>query len=192
MIYRDITGVVLAGGRSSRMGQDKALMEWQGKPLVQHAVDILRQVCHTVIIGSNRKDYLFTGCEIWPDEFAVQAPMIGIYSCLKRSRDAWIMVLTCDMPFVDARLFEYLLSHMQQYDAILPIHSGNTVEPLCGLYNHSAIPLMEKCIEAQQYSMQQFARKSSHRFVSVGPFLDFFHADLFFNMNTPGDFNRLK
>jgi molybdopterin-guanine dinucleotide biosynthesis protein A len=79
----DYTGIVLAGGKSSRVTGNKSLLLYQGKPLIQHAVDILSKVCDKVIISSNNNEYDFTGYEVWPDEISIQAPMVGIYSCLK-------------------------------------------------------------------------------------------------------------
>ncbi len=97
-----VTGVVLAGGRSSRMGQDKSLMLFNGRPLISYAIDTLRQVCDQVVISANQSVYEFTGCTVWPDIMPFQAPMIGIYSCLKRSKTYWNFFLSCDMPLVDA------------------------------------------------------------------------------------------
>jgi molybdenum cofactor guanylyltransferase len=194
MMHHDITGVVLAGGLSSRIGSDKALMEFRGVPLVTYAVSILQQVCGKVVISSNRRDYLFTGCEIWPDETDIQAPMIGIFSCLKRVLDEWIMVLSCDMPLVDPRVFNLLISQANDHkcDVVAPVHDGNSVEPLCGLYNRRVIPLFKRSIEAEQYSLQQFIRNSKHRLVRVDQFLDFYRPNMFFNINSPEDFGLLK
>jgi|WetSurSiteA1Bulk_404760.scaffolds.fasta_scaffold00706_14 molybdenum cofactor guanylyltransferase len=189
MIRQDITGIVLAGGQSRRMGQDKALMEFHGKPLIQHAVTILQHVCSRVIISSNKQDYLFTGCEIWPDELAVKAPLSGIYTCLKRSTDDWIAVLSCDMPAIHPGLFRHLLSCTQNFDVVVPVHDLDRIEPLCCLYNRSAIPLLEQFVERQQYSLQQFIRASRHNLVEIGVALGFYSNGMFANLNTAEDMN---
>jgi molybdopterin-guanine dinucleotide biosynthesis protein A len=189
-----MTGVVLAGGKSKRMGSDKALLEFRGKPLVMHAVKILQQFCSHVVISSNRKDYFFTGCDIWPDDVDVHAPMAGIYSCLKRSMHPWIMVLSCDMPLIDPRVFDLLISQgeLLRDDMVVPVHDKDCIEPLCGLYNQRAIPLLEENIRTLRFSLQQFIRNSNYRLVEVGPHLDFYKADMFSNINTLKDFNSLK
>ncbi len=192
--YPEMTGVVLAGGKSKRMGRDKALLEFRGTPLVLHAVKILQQFCSQVVISSNRKDYLFTGCEIWPDDVDVHAPMAGIYSCLKRSMHPWIMVLTCDMPLIDPQVFDLLISQadLHRDDVLVPFHDRDCIEPLCGLYNQRAIHLLEESIRTHRFSLQQFIRSTKSRLVEVGPDRDFYKADLFFNINTIKDFNSLK
>jgi molybdopterin-guanine dinucleotide biosynthesis protein A len=100
MTTSKITGIVLAGGRSSRMGEDKSLMKLNGKALVEYSINALRPLCDKVIISSNIAAYDFTGCEVWPDELPDQAPIIGIYSCLKRSETELNVILSCDIPLM--------------------------------------------------------------------------------------------
>jgi molybdopterin-guanine dinucleotide biosynthesis protein A len=194
MIHQDITGVVLAGGNSGRMGQDKALMQVNGKSLIRYAVDILHQVCGKVIISANKPDYLDTGCEIWPDELGKQAPMVGIYSCLKRSQNEWIAVLSCDMPLVNPLVFDLLMSNTDasKYDVVVPVHDKDCIEPLCGLYNRRVLQLLDKSIDINQFSMQQFIMHAKHKLVRTGSFQNFYNANLFANINTPNDFDLLK
>jgi molybdopterin-guanine dinucleotide biosynthesis protein A len=192
MILKNITGIVLAGGKSSRMGCNKALMEFKGKPLIQHAVDILRQVCDHVIISANTDDYQFTGCETWPDEFPFQAPMIGIYSCLKRSGHRWNIVLSCDMPLVKPHLFETLLSNHKQADVVLPIHDAGCIEPLCGLYNRQIITGLEEHIRNQDYGLQHFIKTTRLKLVDTDTVNDFQKSNMFVNVNTAEDFDLLS
>jgi len=152
-----VTGVVLAGGKSSRLGTDKALMLLKGRPLISYAIETLSCVCHKVVINSGQPVYGFTGCEIWPDMLPIQAPIIGIYSCLKRSDSVWNIFLSCDMPMVDPRLFDLLLSKRAGADAVVPFHQDG-MEPICSAYSRRVLPLMEERIAKGQYSMQQFVR----------------------------------
>jgi molybdenum cofactor guanylyltransferase len=181
-----ITGIVLAGGRSSRMGQDKSLMSFNGRPLISYAIEILRTVCDQVVISSNQEVYEFTGCAVWPDILPLQAPMIGIYSCLKRSQTFWNIFLSCDMPRVDPRLFDYLFSRRAGAEAVIPVN-GNKMEPLCGLYSRKALPLLEKKIREGEFSMQQLIGVARSRLVEMSPELGFYSDSLFVNMNTADD-----
>ncbi|MFN8208247.1 MAG: molybdenum cofactor guanylyltransferase [Bacteroidales bacterium] len=79
-----VTGIVLAGGRSSRMGSNKALLYFAGKTLLEHALDVLRPYCERLVISGDPAVYSKQGVEVWADEVPGQAAMIGIYSCLSQ------------------------------------------------------------------------------------------------------------
>jgi molybdopterin-guanine dinucleotide biosynthesis protein A len=187
-----ITGFVLAGGKSSRMGTDKSLMIWQGKTLVEHAIDTLRPLCSKIVISSNQKIYDFTGCETWPDDIDQQAPIIGIYSCLKRSETDINIVLSCDMPLISTDLLSYLLTNTDNYNAIIPVHDGNQIEPLCGIYNKSFIDEMQHFIEIQNYRLYKCIQSASHILVPINETLPFYQSNMFLNINTLADFNELN
>jgi molybdenum cofactor guanylyltransferase len=192
MTLHDITGIVLSGGISSRMGQNKALMLFNDKPLIQYSIDALLPVCTRIIISSNDPVFEFTGCEVWPDELPVKAAMIGLYSCLKQSQTDWNLLLPCDMPLIDTGLFRFLLQHSPGYEVVIPVHHEDCMEPLCGLYNRSVLPVLEQKISIQQYSMQEFLVSTLCRLVVIDNRQDFFHERMFSNINTPGDFTHLN
>ncbi len=181
-----ITGVVLAGGKSSRLGTDKALVLIKGRPLISYAIETLSCVCHKVVINSGQPVYSFTGCEIWPDLLPIQAPIIGIYSCLKRSDSDWNIFLSCDMPMVDHRLFDLLLSQRDGVDAVVPFHQDG-MEPLCSTFSRRVLPFLEERIANGQYGIQQFVRQARSRLVKISPELDFYSPKLFTNLNTAED-----
>jgi molybdopterin-guanine dinucleotide biosynthesis protein A len=172
------------------MGRDKSLLPYKGLPLVMYAVNTLHRLTTSVVISGSQGDFAFTGCPSWPDELAVQAPMVGIYSCLKRSDTPWTAFLSCDMPMADYRLFEYLFGFTEGNQLVWPVHSGG-IEPLCGLYNRSLLPLLEELIGREEFSLRKMAARVPCREVWVGPEQDFFTPQLFMNINTPEDFELL-
>jgi molybdopterin-guanine dinucleotide biosynthesis protein A len=188
MEKKDITGIVLAGGKSSRMGTDKSLIMLHNKPLIQYAIDIIKHLCQNIVISANTNKYEFTGCEVWPDEFPVQAPIIGIYSCLKRSPTNLNIVLSCDMPMITTSLFSYLLVYAKDYDIVVPVHE-NYLEPLCGIYQRSALPIMEKFIRSKNFALHEFIENTNHLSLKIPD--NKFPASIFMNVNTLDDFNRL-
>lgn len=192
MIRHEVTGIVLAGGKSSRMGNNKAMLLFKGKPLIQHALDALKPICKNVVISAKVKSYEFTGCEIWQDDFPDQAPMVGIYSALKHSPHERNIILTCDMPLVTTRLFEHLLAAGDNYDVVVPRHHGDCIEPLCAIYNKSVLSKLEDLIRHQDLSLQRFIRQSKHMLAEIDSNLDFFTDQLFFNVNEPEDFRALE
>jgi molybdopterin-guanine dinucleotide biosynthesis protein A len=185
-----VTGFVLAGGLSSRMGQDKSLMQFRGKPLIVYAIDALSSLCEKVVVSSNLQVYDFTGCDVWPDELPVQAPINGLYSCLKRSKTDWNFILTCDMPFTGSRLFAYLLEQAQGEDAVIPVHGQGLVEPLCGLYNRSTLNVLEQQVQAEQYSILKLLKQIRCSFVNIGSDQEFYHTEMFSNLNFPADLDK--
>jgi molybdopterin-guanine dinucleotide biosynthesis protein A len=192
MISSEITGIVLAGGMSRRMGQDKSLMEFRGMPLISHAVNVLLPVCSKVVISSDDTAYSFTGCEIWPDELPVRAPMIGLYSCLKRTNTEWNIVLSCDMPLMDPRLFEFLMIQAGDYETVIPAHSNGDIEPLCGFYNRSVLTMLENKIKLHEYGMQKFLGSTRCRLVEIDSGQVFYNDRIFSNINTREDFDILS
>ena len=189
MVPGRITGFVLAGGLSSRMGEDKSLMLFRGKRLIMYAIEALSPVCEKVIISSNHFVYDFTGCEVWPDELPVQASINGLYSCVKRSETDWNFILTCDMPFTGSQLLTYLSDQAHSEDAVIPVHGRGLVEPLCGLYNRSALNVLEQRVKAGQYSILKFLQSILCRYVKIGPEQEFYHKEMFSNLNSPADLN---
>ena len=186
-----ITGIVLAGGRSSRMGEDKSLMRLNGKTLIEYSIDALRPICEKVIISSNNPNYDFTGCEVWPDELPDQAPIIGIYSCLKRSETELNIILSCDMPLMSASMIGFLLAKSADYDITVPVHDNGQIEPLCGVYKKSSQEILKEFIESGNFRLNDCIRSASYQFIPVDAQIPCNTPNLFLNINTPSDFGYL-
>jgi molybdopterin-guanine dinucleotide biosynthesis protein A len=186
-----ITGIVLAGGQSSRMGTDKSLMKLKGKTLVEYAVDALKPLCNKVIISSDKMVYGFTGCDVWPDEIPNLAPMVGIYSCLNRSETEINIISSCDMPMISSELIEYLLSNSEGHEITVPVHLDNLIEPLCGIYKKTSVNMMKEFVDNGNFRLHEFIRFADGNLVPIGPELPFYSATLFSNINRRADFDRL-
>jgi molybdenum cofactor guanylyltransferase len=186
-----VTGIVLAGGRSSRMGEDKSLMKLNGKSLVEFSIDALKPLCDKVVISSNNLIYDFTGCEVWPDELPGQAPIIGIYSCLRRSDTEINIFLSCDMPLMSTLMVRYLLVKSADSDITVPIHENGQIEPLCGIYKKSSIDVLKEFIDKDNYRLNECIRAASYQFIPVDSQIPCNSPNLFLNINTPSDFGYL-
>lgn len=191
MNSNSVTGIVLAGGRSRRMGTDKSVMKLNNKTLIEYSINALKPLCNKVIISSNNFIYDFTGCEVWPDELPDQAPIVGIYSCLKRSTTEYNIILSCDMPLMTTATIEYLLANSDSHDIIVPVHDNNLIEPLCGVYKQSAMGILKKYIDEGNFRLNQCIREASHRLITVDHRLPFYFPDMFSNVNTPDDFQNI-
>jgi len=192
MNTNSVTGIVLAGGRSRRMGTDKSLMKLNGKSMIEYSIEALKPLCNKVVISSNNFIYDYTGCEVWPDELPDQAPIVGIYSCLKRSATEYNIILSCDIPLMSTVMLEYLLANSENHDITVPVHDNSLIEPLCGVYKQSAMGILKKYIDRGNFRLNQCIREASHRLITVGPQLPFFSPNLFSNINTPDDYSYLQ
>ena len=191
MNSQQVTGVVLAGGRSSRMGENKSLLRLNGKTMIEYAIEAVRPLCREVVISSDFEVYDFTGCRVWPDEISNQAPIVGIYSCLKRSETEVNIILTCDMPLISVQTLGYLLACSGESDIAVPVHENGMIEPLCGIYKKSAAGILKMCIDEGNYSMNGCISRANHRLVNIEERLPFFSRKLFSNINTPADFEEI-
>ncbi len=149
-----LTGILMCGGKSSRMGKDKYALLYNNLPLYKPALNTLQQFCNEIIISSNVAFPEFADFTIVEDEVKEIGPMGGIYSCLKRSPTRYNMVLACDMPLVNGGLMTQLLSKANDCDAIVPLVNG-WAEPLYAIYNVSIIPILEVFISTERYSLKQ-------------------------------------
>jgi molybdopterin-guanine dinucleotide biosynthesis protein A len=186
-----VTGIVLAGGLSSRMGSDKSLMKLNGKSLIEYSIEALLPICSKVVISSNNLIYNFTGCEVWPDELFDGAPIIGIYSCLKRSETDLNIILSCDMPLMSTSMLRYLLEKSADYTITVPIHENGQIEPLCGIYKKTSLEILKEFIDSRNYRLNECIRAASHQLIPVDSQIPCCSPNVFINVNTLADFNNL-
>ncbi|NOX84892.1 MAG: molybdenum cofactor guanylyltransferase [Chlorobi bacterium] len=185
----DVTGIILAGGKSSRLGEEKGLALFNGRPLVSYAIDILKPICSKLLVSANnyRKEYSKYGFEVVEDQIKDIGPMGGLYACIKRSTTRYNLVLSCDTPFVSSALFEYLLDYIENFQAAVPVHDNGMMEPLCAVYTTNAIWSLQLTIEKRNYKLMDFLKQISYKQIEIRNDLPFFSDDLFVNINTKKD-----
>lgn len=128
-----VNAYVLAGGKSSRMGSDKGLMLFKGKPLIQHVIEQLEPAVNRVVLVANNAAYEDFGLEVIEDTIKGIGPAGGIYSALKHTGASRNFIVSCDMPFVTTGVIEFIIQSSFQSQVTLPVHHQKT-EPLCGVY----------------------------------------------------------
>ena len=180
-----ITGIILAGGLNTRMGTDKALIKMGGKTLLEKAIEICKPVCKSIIISSNNKNHEFCGYQITPDEIKNCGPLGGIYSCLIKSDTDWNFVISVDAAFVTVGFIEFLISEVNNNDAVIPEHSNGN-EPLIALYHKNCIPAILKQIETKDYKMQNLFKSLNTKYTEVQKWVEM-HPVIFNNLNRPED-----
>ena len=151
-----LTAFVLAGGKSRRMGQDKALLQYQGHYLVEYPIRVLRQITQDVRIVGDSAKYSFLGLPVVPDSVESKGPLSGIYSALKISPSDYNLFLACDMPLMRAEFFSLLLARIHGNDAIVMRFEDGTMEPLCSIYRSSCLAEIEVYFSSKKFKISDF------------------------------------
>lgn len=179
------SGIVLAGGKSSRMGIDKGLMDFDGQPLIQYSIELLENFCDDIVISANNPQYERFGYPVVPDKILGLGPAGGITSASKKVINDWIIFLSCDIPFVTPAVIDRLSIETGKSNAIIPIHE-NGVEPLIAIYNKRFMKTFEECLGKGINKMQDILEMGDVNYVDFQNELD---ADphLFDNINSYSD-----
>jgi molybdenum cofactor guanylyltransferase len=185
-----LTAVILAGGKSSRMGQDKGILHIHGKPMVMHIIEAAREVSDNIIIVANNDNYNDFGYPVYRDHFPGCGPLGGIYTGLTRSATARNLFLSCDIPFVNGRLLKFLQNRSEyRQDALVPLHN-DVKEPLCAIYHKRVLKTVLKQILKEDYKLQNLLEKLNVKYADPASVL--LPETLFSNINTPEQLNHLR
>jgi molybdenum cofactor guanylyltransferase len=183
----DVTCAILAGGRSRRMGRDKATLRIHDRALIQGAYDKARKMFDDIIIISSRHTHIAgVDAPILKDVVPQEGPLTGIVSALLYSSHPYVCVLACDMPFVSPRAILHMMNEVHGEDVVIP-KTSKGYEPLHALYNRSCISYMLKHIERGRMKVSDLFPYLVVR--ELGEHPDFFSNGnaSFTNINTEGD-----
>ena len=140
----DTTGVLLAGGKSTRMGQDKASIELSGTPIYSSALEFLRQHFQAVIIAGDRPDLALEGIPSIADRYPGSA-LGGLHTGLSATSTDWIFVMPCDLPYPDDRLLKLLYDLREGVDAVVPKTPAG-YEPVFAFYHKRCLPIFDEAL----------------------------------------------
>ncbi|MCF6332940.1 MAG: molybdenum cofactor guanylyltransferase [Draconibacterium sp.] len=180
-----ITGIILAGGKSLRMGTDKAFIRLNEQTLLERAIKLCTPFCQPVLISSNNEEHDVFGYKIIPDEFKNCGPLGGIHSCLKKSETNWNFVISVDSAFVEHEFVKFLVSETNNFDAVVPIHAKRK-EPLIAIYNKSSLSEIEKMLQSGNFKMHNLINSINTKFVNAQKWVEKY-PKLFLNLNLPED-----
>lgn len=186
-----VTGIILAGGKSSRMGKDKGFCTIDQKPLIRYSIDMMVKVCDPIIIGTNNPAYQQFGFQVIPDELADKGPVSGIYSCLKASQTNDNFILSCDMPLMSEDFITWVLSKRAEYEVVIPVLNG-LPEPLCAYYQRGIVSRLKSQIDAGNYKIQDAVKAANTLFLEIDKSSDFYDKSLFMNVNAEADLVQAK
>lgn len=184
----DASAIILAGGKSRRMGRDKSLLPVYGKPMIERIATQLRGNFKDILISSNSSGkYSFLGLPVIPDRKVDMGPLMGIMSTLAHSQSDLNFVTGCDIPEIRMPIVRRMLQEAADgYDIVIPMSENKQFEPLFAVYRKSVVP---HC----QLLLARGHRKISDLFHRVRVrYIPFDGSDWYENLNTPGDFEMYK
>ena len=185
---KNINGYILAGGKSSRMGTDKGLLDFKGQPIVQTIIEQLQPAVGSVIIVSNNTAYGKFGLEVIPDLIKDKGPAGGIHAALSHSNSEQLFIVSCDMPFITSEAVKSIILKAFRAQITLPLYHGKT-EPLFGIYSKECLPLWENLIRQEKIKLQEMVISFNLLEINVDQ-NDLFPASFFTNINDEGDFKK--
>jgi len=189
----EITGVILAGGNSSRMKSNKAFLPFRGELFIERIYRKLSALFREVLLVTNNPEfYRFLCCPTVPDVYPGMGSLAGIHAGLLNSKTPFVFVVACDMPYLNPGLIRFLVASLEGQELIIP-ESDEGLEPLHAVYNKSALPTMEQALRAGDGKMMTCCARLQSRVISrdtVATLDPGFRS--FRNINTPEDFFRFR
>ncbi len=186
----NITGVILVGGKSRRMGMDKAFLDVRGKPLFERVLNLFRgNFAQTLLVGDRNERFAGYGMQVVPDIYPGSA-LGGLFTGLSYAETGHVFAAACDMIYPNRELLHHLCSLKDDFDAVVP-KTGRGLEPLFALYSKRCLDPMMDLLGRESYRIIDFYTQVRVRYVD-GDELDLFDSKgkSFTNINTPEDLIR--
>lgn len=181
-----VGAIIIAGGKSSRMGSDKGLMLLNGKPLIGYIISALIPISSEIVISTNNPNYEQFGFPLIPDEHANIGPMGGLHAALKHSSTNQNIVVSCDTPFIATEILNKMAT--AGFDNCAFLDSEKQIHPLIGLYSKEVVNAIEFQISKENYKMMDLLELINCQLYTPSNQLLAKYPNLTFNVNTPESF----
>lgn len=204
-----MTAIILAGGKSSRFGSDKAFIKINGTPLIERQIRILKKIFSRqailkeggippkaekkiIIVTNNPEKYKLRSVKIVSDIIPNRGPLGGIYSGLMYSDSFYNFVVACDMPNLNLKLIKYMIKQRNSFDVVAP-HLAGGFETLFAIYSKNCIIPIHRTIVSKNLRIRDFFRKVKVREIKEAEVKRFGKPDiLFMNVNTLSDYTEIS
>lgn len=186
--YTDVTGVILAGGRSRRMGRDKATLEVAGETLFARTSGMLRSLFPRVLIAGDRPDLTQPDLPCVPDIYPGSS-LGGIHGGLSAASTPWVFVVPCDLAFPDPELVRFILRHKEGCDSVV-LRTPGGFEPVFALYHKRCLPAMEEMLRRGSCRIYDLYEQMQVCYLDAEELPSGWERALL-NLNTPEDLQRM-
>ncbi|SMD46005.1 molybdopterin-guanine dinucleotide biosynthesis protein A [Aquiflexum balticum DSM 16537] len=176
---------ILAGGKSSRMGSDKGLVQIKGKPMIQYLIESLNELPYPIYIIAHNAAYQEFGLKVIQDKIPEKGPLGGLLTALANTTGNSVCLLSCDMPFLKAESLKALITQSKDHCIIIS-SLKNRILPFPGVYPISLTSLIEKDIANNRLKLQSFIFDNHHEIFALDHFSEQNPIE-FLNINTPED-----
>lgn len=203
-MYNDITAAILSGGKSTRMGENKSLMEIGDKTVIERTIELLQPLFNKVVLITNEpEEYDFLNLETFRDVYPGKGPLAGIHSALVNSATDSCFVISCDIPLMKSEMIKYLVDYPT--DRMITIARANGfIQQLCGVYHKNCIAEAEKILSVEakgevrapeqrkrRCSVMELIDKLGASIIDAAE-LPFYADDMYYNMNRKEEFEYVK
>ncbi len=190
-MIEDCTALILAGGDSRRMGQDKASLVLQGKTLLEHVAATMQPLFSKVIVSVRQPRAGVELPQVY-DEVEASGPLAGLAAGLAQAETPWVFAVACDMPFITPALVQGLAALREQHQAVVPVVDGH-LQPLAAFYATSALATLRASLAGDDKSFRGALQKLDVRYVSEAELLQMDpQLRSFFDLDTPQDLDAAQ
>ena len=189
-MINQLSAVILVGGKSSRMGENKAFLSFDGQTFLSKLSNELDGFAEILLSVNHPEPYTTEGLQVVEDIYPNCGPISGIHAALRACQSTHLLALSCDMPLFQRELAEYMGTFLDDtHDAFVLVTRDKRVHPLCAIYEKSAAPILETQIKQGNYRMMDALAQMKVRYIPLDHSV--FPDDIVQNVNTPEDYTAL-
>lgn len=184
----NITGIILAGGKSARMGTDKGFVMLNSKTFIAHIIDVLKPMVNDIVIVSNNSDYDVYNLSRIDDIFENAGPLAGLYSGLKHSKSEFNLVLSCDVPLISNKVLNKLIEEFDKKMDVIQIQCQGKTMPLIAIYKKQCSKTLLELLHKGERRLQMAVEHLNTKTITLDHDLEY-HVK---NINTTEELKALK
>jgi molybdopterin-guanine dinucleotide biosynthesis protein A len=182
-----LTTVILAGGKSRRMGTDKAFLHLEGKAFIERILHIAKGLTQDVLVIANTTAYESLGVPVYSDLVEDCGPVGGIYTAMKRVTTPYLLVLSCDIPLLEISVLEHLIANSISCDANI-LTTQERWQPLTAIYDRRTSPIFKKALDTKKLKLRSLLSSMQLHTIACPDFL----IPCLNNINTPDDLKKVR